>query len=351
MDAYTPTGSIYQQVTIAAVKEEVTGVKTFELQPLQGDIAYSPGQFLTFAFAHHHKEERRSFSISSTPVLQQPLAITLKRIDNGAFSRLLTDHAKVGDVLYTTGAAGLFTLPADIATKKQLFFLAAGIGITPIFSLLKTALHLYPSLHIVLIYSNRNREETVFYDELVALQGRFHSRFKVEFLFSSSFDLGRARLSKWLLPKLIEEYRIVPRQDIYYYICGPFTYMRMAIISLEEQGIPAVNIKKENFYTVVQLPHVLPPDTETHLVHLDLHGTHHTFVVQYPQSILQAAKKLAIPIPYSCETGQCGSCIALCTHGHTWLSYNQVLTDSDLATGKILTCTGYPVGGDITLKI
>jgi len=351
MDAHTPTSNIYQQVRIAAIKEEAPGVKTFTLQPLQGDITYTPGQFLTFAFFHHHKEERRSFSISSTPVLQQSLAITLKRVENGAFSRLLIDRAQVGDTLYTTGAAGLFTLPADIATTKQLFLLAGGIGITPIFSLLKTALHLYPALHIVLIYSNRSREETVFYEELAALQNEFSTRFKIEFLFSSSFDLSRARLSKWLLPKLIDEYRLIPKQDIYYYICGPFTYMRMAIISLEEQGVPAEKIKKENFDTVVQLPHILPPDTDAHQVYLNLHGKDHTFVVQYPQSILQAAKKRDIPIPYSCETGQCGSCVAHCTQGKVWHSYNQVLTDADLVAGKILTCTGYPINGNITLEI
>jgi ferredoxin-NADP reductase len=351
MEASLPDSSIYKPLQIAGIKEETPGVKTFILQPLGNTLSYISGQFLTFVFNHHHMEGRRSFSISTSSVLNEPLSITLKRIENGAYSRLLIDRATIGDILYTTGAAGLFTLPADIAIRKQLFFLAAGIGITPIFSLLKTALHSCQHLQIVLIYSNRNREETVFYDELLALQLQYADRLKIEFLFSNVFNLARARLSKWLLPTLIDEYAVIPKHDILYYICGPFAYMRMAIISLEEQGVPAENIRKENFDSVTQVPHVLPPDAECHQVSLFINGMQYQLSVQYPQSIVQAAKKLAIPIPYSCETGRCGSCVAVCTQGHVWMSYNEVLTGADLVTGKVLTCTGYPVGGDIVLVI
>ncbi len=351
MDARPTDGNVYKLLRISAIREEAHDVKTFIFEPLDNEILYTSGQFLTFAFNHHHKEERRSFSISSSPILAEPLSITLKRIENGAYSRLLIDRAQVGDILYTTGAAGLFTLPADIANRKQLFFLAAGIGITPIFSLLKTALHEYPHIQIVLIYSNRNSKETVFYNELVALEKQFPGRLRIELLFSNAFNLSRARLSKWLLPTLINEYATVAKEDILYYICGPFTYMRMAIISLQEQGVPDANIRKENFDTVVAIPHTLPPDTEPHQVTLNMQGKQYNFTVQYPQSILQAAKKLHIPIPYSCETGRCGSCTALCTTGTVWLSYNEVLTDADLAAGKALTCTGYPVKGNIKLEI
>jgi ring-1,2-phenylacetyl-CoA epoxidase subunit PaaE len=231
------------------------------------------------------------------------------------------------------------------------FFFAAGIGITPIFSLLKTALYSYPGLQIVLIYSNRNREEVVFYDELVQLQNEFTGRLKIEFLFSSAFDLSRARLSKWLLPTLINEYAIIPRQEILYYLCGPFTYMRMVVIGLEEQGVPDENIRKENFATVTNLPQILPPDTVAHQVRLLMQGNEYHFEVQYPETILRQAKKQGIPIPYSCEAGQCGSCVALCRQGSVWMSYNEVLTDADIAAGKVLTCTGYPVHGDVLLEI
>jgi ring-1,2-phenylacetyl-CoA epoxidase subunit PaaE len=73
--------------------------------------------------------------------------------------------------------------------------------------------------------------------------------------------------------------------------------------------------------------------------------------VQYPDSILQAAKKESISLPYSCEVGRCGNCAAKCIKGKVWLSYNEVLTEKDIQKGLTLTCVGHPVGGDVILKI
>jgi ferredoxin-NADP reductase len=343
----------YQSVIITSIKEETPGVKTFTLTYADGDtIPYKAGQFITFAFTHHAREERRSFSISSSPVTDAQLSFTVKRVDNGAYSRLLIDRAKVGDVLYTTGAAGLFILPAYTDYYEQVFFFAAGIGITPIYSLIKTLLRTQPDKHIVLIYSNRLREEVVFYDELKQLSEKFPGKFKVEFLYSTAFDLSRARLSKTLMPVLLREYARVPKDKMLFYICGPFAYMRMAIFALEEQGIHDEQIKKENFNTNDrQVVKTEPPDKTEHLVTLQFNGKQYTFPVQCPETILQAAKRHGLNLPYSCEVGRCGSCAARCTEGKVWLSYNEVLMDMDLKHGAILTCTGHPVNGDVTIVV
>jgi ferredoxin-NADP reductase len=347
-----PASAAYQTVVITAIRQELPGVKTFTLAYSDGGpIPYAAGQFITFVFTHHGREERRSFSISSSPALHGPLSFTVKRIDNGAYSRLLIDKAAPGDKLYTTGAAGLFMLPAN-KDYKQVFFFAAGIGITPVFSLIKTLLHTQPGKKIVLVYSNRSREEVVFYDELNRLAEAFPGNFKIEFLYSSSFHLARARLSKALLPVLLGEYAAAPIKNLLFYLCGPFTYMRMAIISLEEQGVKSDQIKKENFNTNDRdIARAEPPDKSTHGITILLHGKPYRFPVHYPDTILQAAKKNGLVLPYSCEAGRCGSCAATCTHGAVWLSYNEVLMDSDLEQGKILTCMGHPVGGDVTIEI
>ena len=342
-----------QTTIITSVREETSGVKTFTLSYEDGStIPYAAGQFITFAFTHHGKEERRSFSISSCPVLNEPLSFTVKRIDNGAYSRLLIDRASTGDKLYTTGAAGLFTLSGELANYSQVFFFAAGIGITPVFSLIKTILHTEPDKLVVLIYSNRSKDEAVFYNELNALNEQFPNNLKIEFLYSTSFDLSRARLSKTLLPLLLEEYALVPKEEMLFYICGPFTYMRMVIISLEELGILDEQIKKENFNTNDrQIKRIEPPDKTTHLATLIMDDREYTFQVHYPDTILQAAKKHGLALPYSCEVGRCGSCAATCTSGNVWLSYNEVLMDADLKKGRILTCVGHPVNGDVTILI
>ncbi len=342
----------YQSVIIQSIRDEAPGAKTFALTYADGSgIPYVAGQFITIVFTHHGREERRSFSISSSPVDDGGvLSLTVKRIDNGAYSRLLTDKAKVGDTLLTTGAAGLFTLPANIDAYKQLFFFAAGIGITPILSLIKTVLHTQPGVQVVLVYSNRSIGDMVFYTDLQLLLQRYPDKFKIEFLYSTSFNLVRARLNKSLLPVLLKEYGVVPREQMLFFLCGPFDYMRMVIYALEEQGIDESQIKRENFNTNNrQVVKAEPPDKDRHVVTIRLNGNEYALPVQYPETILQAARKQGINLPYSCEVGRCGSCAARCTQGKVWLSYNEVLMDLDLKHGAILTCTGHPIGGDVVI--
>lgn len=347
------TTESYRQIIITSAREEIPGVKTFTATYDDGSpIPYAAGQFITFVFTHHGKEERRSFSISSSPEENRPLAFTVKRLANGAYSRFLIDIAKPGDKLFTTGTAGRFIIPTYIDIYEQVFFFAAGIGITPVISLIKNLLYSHPDQQVVLVYSNKSREEVVFYNELQALAEKYPERFRLDLLYSNSFNLNRARLNKALLPLLLSEHGRVPKEKMLFYICGPFQYMRMVIYALEEQKIHAYQIHKENFNTNNRpIKENKPPDTDPHKVTLIKDGQEFTITVQYPESILQAAQKNGINLPYSCETGRCGSCAAKCIKGTVWLSYNEVLMESDLRKGVTLTCTGHPVGGDVTLEV
>jgi len=344
--------SLYKIVRISAIREETPDCKTFVLDTPDPELLrYRAGQFLTLVFAGISGEERRSYSISSSPALGEPLAITVKRVENGAWSRHLVDRARVGDALTVIGPTGFFTLPEDGAGYKRLFFIAAGSGITPVFSLIKTVLHAHPGWDVVLVYSNRSGETSIFYKELLLLAGQYHDRFKIEWLFSASKHLERARLSKWLLEILLKEHAVrVPLHQTLFYLCGPFDFMRMATIKLTEEGVGPQQVRKENFSTLKPVVKALPPDSDKHTVQLIREGTVHTLEVQYPQTILQAAKKAGIALAYSCEAGRCGSCAATCTHGKVWMSYNEVLVEEEMARGRVLTCVGYPVGGDVTIE-
>lgn len=342
--------SLYKTLRITGIKAETADSKTFFLAPVAAEpINYMPGQFLTFVFPKPAGAERRSYSISSTPALQEPLSVTIKKVENGEYSRKLVDHAKEGDDLITIGAGGFFVLPTDIEHYRQFFFLAAGSGITPVFALIKSILTLHPHIQVVLIYSNRSKATTIFYDELLQLSKQYTGRLLIEFLFSSAFNLERARLSKWLLGILLKEYVRAPMQQILFYCCGPFDFMRMATIEMLEDGVPLHNIRKENFSTFKQEIKIKPPDTDKHAVSIQLGNNHYSIETQYPQTILQAAKKAGIVLPYSCEAGKCGSCAANCISGKVWMSYNEVLLDEEIAKGGVLTCTGYPIGGDVEL--
>lgn len=342
---------LYRTLTIQRIKEEIKDFKTFVFESSQG-IDYKAGQYLTFIYKDQQEELRRSYSIISSPVLNEPLAIGVKRMDNGFFSRQLIDRALPGDKLITIGAGGFFTLPANINSCVQLFFFAAGSGITPIYCLLKTALHLHRHLRVVLVYSNPSLQKTIFYSELKQLAEKFTGRFYTEFLFSNLPDLTQARLHKDLLLQLVEKYSVASFSKTLFYICGPESYMRMCTYALQEEKVPKENIKRENF--IVELKAILqpaPPDKETHTAFIRYGGYEYKLAVPYPLSILQAAKKQGIELPYSCETGKCGSCAAKCISGKIWLSYNEVLTEKDIKEGLTLTCVGHPNNSDVTIEI
>ena len=137
-----------------------------------------------------------------------------------------------------------------------------------------------------------------------------------------------------------------------FYTCGPEAYMRMIIFVLQLQGVSRNNIRREDFIPDKVLPvKQIPPDTSDHFVKLQYHDREYKIKVNYPDTILQAAKKEKLSLPYSCETGKCGNCAAICISGEVWLSNNEVLTDRELEKGITLTCVGHPINGDVILKM
>lgn len=342
--------SIYKEVRIRSVREEVKDFKTIVFE--EGHhLSYKAGQYLTLVRFEAGEELRRSYSIISSPRLNEPLSIGVKRVENGAFSRFLVDHAKPGDEIRTIGSGGFFVLPDDTDNYAQLFFFAAGSGITPVYSLIKTTLHTIPHLFVVLVYSNASVEKTIFLSELQALQEKFAFRFHIEFLFSNTANLSKARLHRDMIFSLLQTHVKAEVQTLFY-ICGPESYMRLCTYTLQEAGVAAVNIKKENFYfSGVARRDAYPPDKQNHTTVISLADKVYKIPVHYPDSILRAARKEGVVLPYSCEAGRCGNCVAKCLEGTVWHSYNEVLTEKELSQGLVLTCVGHPVGGDVTLQL
>jgi len=190
---FPPSIGAFKQLIIQSIRKETDDFKTFFFHE-EHRIHYESGQFLTLIDHNGLQEIRRSYSIISSPVLNEPLAIGVKRMDNGFFSRKLFDLAKTGDVLLTTGVSGFFILPENIRSCKSIFFFAAGSGITPILSLIKTTLIICPGIRVVLVYSNASIKRTAYYQDLKALERQFAERFNIFFLFSSNADLRKARL-------------------------------------------------------------------------------------------------------------------------------------------------------------
>jgi ring-1,2-phenylacetyl-CoA epoxidase subunit PaaE len=251
-------------------------------------------------------------------------------------------------VLTVIQPSGRFTLE-NSTTPRDIFLLGAGSGITPLFSLLKQILHNEPTAHVKLVYSNATHERTIFYNQLQTLESQFKERLHIMYLFSTD-----RRLSNLLLEPLVNEQIRFNKTDAQFFVCGPPDYTRMIMLTLTFMGFSEEQLHKENFVvnTSPQLARIGTPDdktikqvllqTKTGLYHLSVPGN---------MTILNAAMAQGITLPYSCRGGVCGSCTARCSEGKVWMTWNEVLTDKEIAQGLILTCTSYPVSTSVTIEL
>lgn len=329
---------------IKEIVQETPDIRSFILNPEQS-FEYKPGQFLTIV----RGDVRRSFSFSSHPSDKFP-KITLKRIPNGEISRWLFDDVKAGDRIHTIEASGLFVYPEDTSDYDLAVFMAAGSGITPVISMIREALSRNDNMKIMLLYSNRSKTHTVFHDELVALQKKHADRFTIHFFFSDSFNLARARMGRLALEEILSKTMKDPVRTIFF-LCGPHVYMQNIEITLLTEGVPDDNIRREVFFNPDPFVPNVPPDMDMHTVNVNYQGKTHSLKVQFPKTILQTAKEQGILLPYSCEAGRCGTCASTCTRGEIWMSRNEVLLDKEMAKGRVLTCTGYAIGGDADITV
>lgn len=329
---------------------------TIQLKAVEGDYPkYLAGQFISLIFQGKHGEIRRSYSFNSSPDVDEPMAITVKRVENGEISRLLHHKTAAGDILFAQEPQGLFSYLSQENLERDVFLFAAGVGITPLFSIMKTALVTEQRSKITLIYSNRSLEDTLFYKEISEWQVKYPDRLKVIWIFSNSKNLMTARLNKFYIDKLLKEHLVFDRNDALFYTCGPVIYMDLCRITLLGMGFDITQIKRETF--------VLPEDevdeddsTEkvvdqnTYSVILNFKGETYNLDIPWPKRILDVALENKIKLPYSCRGGVCSTCVANCTKGNVRMDYNEVLTDDELERGRVLVCTGHPTENGTTIE-
>ncbi len=345
-----------QKLCVISVSKQPTEVIKIEFETVNGEkLSYKAGQFLTFVFQVHGRELRRSYSFCSSPDVDEPLAIAVKLVENGEISRFIHHQIQKGDVIEIAEPNGKFIYQPDAKIDRTLFLFAAGVGITPLFSILKTVLVRETTSKVVLIYSSRTVEDTLFADEIGIWKANYPDRLSVINLYSNSKNLLRARLNGILINQLVKEQMAFEKDEAVFYTCGPVDYMDVCRITLLSSGIKPAQIKRETF--------VLPEDevdeddgTEkivdknTYSVILHFKGNIHHLQVPYPKRILEVALDNKINLPYSCSGGVCSTCTATCISGAVRMDYNEVLTDDEVARGRVLVCTGHPVENGTTIS-
>jgi ring-1,2-phenylacetyl-CoA epoxidase subunit PaaE len=341
------------QLRIRDIIVEKHDVKTFVFERVDGgELVYKAGQFLTFLISMYGHEIRRSYSMSSAPGVDLFPAITVKRVANGEVSRYWLDHVQVGDIFKSLEPAGRFVLHEEDRGNRDIILIGAGSGITPLFSILKQVLNNDEDSFVTLIYANRNDRHTLFHDQIAEMETRFASRLRVIHIHSQPSEdwLGiRGRINNTRLEQLVNKnLHFLPAQARFF-ICGPYDLMRSVEITLHYMGFGKDQIRKENF-VIEKLPPP-PPVSYSHTIHLTFRGEERELLVPAHTTILDAAIQSGINIPYSCKGGRCATCAAVHTHGALHMSFNEVLTDRDLAQGWILTCSAYVDGDDVRIEV
>jgi ring-1,2-phenylacetyl-CoA epoxidase subunit PaaE len=322
------------------------------------EFRFVQGQNITLRMKMGGEEVRRSYSICSSP-LESELRIAIKKVPGGVFSTWANEQLAPGHQIEVLPPSGRFNTELRPGNRKHYLALAAGSGITPILSHLKTTLRVEPESHFTLVYGNRNRLSIVFREELEALKNRYIDRFSLYHILSrEEMDIplyqGRIDVAKCaeLCSRLIDL-----RSVDEVFLCGPEQMIFSVKDWLEGQGMERKKIHFELFHTLdggapsnPSTPR--PVMTETHKasqqarvsqVTIWLDGMSHFFDLPFDgSSVLEAALRQGVDLPFACKGGVCSTCRAKLIEGKVEMAQNYALEADELAAGFVLTCQSHP---------
>ena len=322
---------------------------------LRDTFAFQAGQHLTVRRIDPSSGEdvRRSYSICSTPdelVAHGRLRIGVKEIPGGAFSGYAVTELRVGDTIEVLPALGHFTTAFDPGRKRHYAAIVAGSGITPVLSLVATALAVEPASTFTLVYGNRYARSVMFVEELADLKDRYPSRLHLIHVLSrepGESPLLSGRLDAERLSRLLDTLVPVARIDEWF-LCGPYGMVTDARKVLAERGVPDAAVRSELFHVAESAGEVRRESAEAPAgaaseVTVILDGRRSSFRMGRDERVLDAALKVRSELPYACKGGVCSTCRAKVVEGEVAMARNYALEPDELAAGYVLTCQSSPV--------
>lgn len=345
----------FYQLKVKEVRPETADCVSvaFEIpQELQESYRFAPGQYLTFRSNMNGGEIRRSYSICAGPS-DNELRVAIKKVDGGKFSTYANDTLKAGDILDVMTPMGKFSpKKTDSATKHYLAF-AAGSGITPIMSIMKSVLETEPGSRFTLVYGNRNRNTIIFREQIEALKNLYMERLSVYHIMSRELmDVplfnGRIDAQKCTdFSKTLIDIQSVDEA----FICGPEDMILSVRQQLVDLGLDSTNIHIELFTSPDQPKETHEKWVAEHnsdassmsKVSITLDGITFDMELAYNgDSILDAALKHGADLPYACKGGVCCTCRAKVTEGAVDMEVNYALEKDEVEKGFVLTCQAHP---------
>ena len=344
--------SQFHKIKVLAIEnpiKEATTI-TFDLPShLYESFNYYPGQHLIIKFFVNGKEARRSYSLNSCPYNEEALQVTIKRVKGGLVSNYVGDHLKVGDELEVMIPQGRFYAEIGKESYKTYFLFAAGSGITPIMSILKSVLIASPKSSVNLFYGNTNQETIIFKNELGELMQQYPYRLQVVHTLSapnvwSTWDQWKGRkgrIDSEAVEWFITNYPPIA-QNTEYYICGPGAMNISIRKTLMGMQIPKELIHIEQFGgNVEELNTDINPVDDAQLTAV-VNNEKHQLIIPKGKTVLAVLKEANTNPPFSCESGVCGTCVAKITEGEAKMKSCMALEDDEVEKGLILTCQALP---------
>jgi len=306
---------------------------------LAGTYAYEAGQFCNLRVEVDGAAHVRCYSMSSSPAVDAQLQVTVKRVAGGLVSNWLVDHLAAGEAVEVSPPSGFFQLTPG---EADLVAYAAGSGITPVFSLVKTALAT-TQRRVRLLYANRDRYSVIFGAELDALRQRHPGRLTVTHRFDDEDGFAEAPSVAAFLGEA---------GGAQHYICGPAPFMEVVEQTLLASGTDPLAIHIERF-TPAELP--APRASEdapgrsagATQVTIELDGRRDSTDHHPGTTILQAAREMGMAPPFSCESGSCATCMARLVAGSVSMFVNNALTPEEVEEGWVLTCQSVPTAASV----
>jgi ring-1,2-phenylacetyl-CoA epoxidase subunit PaaE len=340
----------FYKVHIQEVKQETAAAVSvvFNIpKNLKANFNFTAGQYVTLQKEINGEVIRRAYSICATPDSGE-IRVAIKKVEKGVFSTHATSDLKVGDAIEITAPEGRFLLNPE-ATKNYIGF-AAGSGITPILSMLKSVLETETTATFTLVYGNKSSADTIFFEELNQLKETYSERLKLHYIFSRENVKNSLRgridgnVTNYFVKNMYKETSFDAA-----YLCGPEEMIKEVSKTLEKNKIAKENIHFELFTVAVDEDKVAQVKEGTTEITVLLDDEETTFTMSQTDDILAANLRNNIDAPYSCQGGVCSSCLARVTEGKAVMVKNSILTDGELEEGLILTCQAHPTTPTITI--
>ncbi|KAA1244341.1 ferredoxin--NADP reductase [Aquimarina sp. RZ0] len=342
--------SDFHTLSIKNIVRETSKAVSIEFEipsVLKNTYSFVAGQYVTIKTEIEGKEIRRAYSICSAPK-SGSLVVTVKEIEGGIFSAYANNTLKTGDSLEVHTPEGNFLLSSDPKHKNTYGAFAAGSGITPVMSMIKSVLEEEPHSSFVVTYGNKNPNETIFLKELLSLQSTYPDRLFIELFYSRSDEDGAhfGRIEKSTVNYIIKN-KFKNTSFDSFYLCGPEEMINIVKDTLSDTGVAKEKINFELFTSSTDEGKIdinLAGATNIKII-VDEEET--SFIMDQKKTILDAALEKDIDAPYSCQGGVCSSCICRITEGSALMEKNSILTDGEIEEGLVLACQAHPTSSNI----